>query len=132
MNAELASLAEAWIAYWNAPEDSPERDALWWAVDREYDLTLEDPEQLWNLILEVLRRDSAVHIQEVLSAGPLENLLATHGASVIGKIESEARANPLFARLLGGVWKNKMTDETWARVQAVWDRRGWDGIPETT
>jgi hypothetical protein len=101
-------------------------------VDREYDLTLEDPEQLWNLILEVLRRDSAVHIQEVLSAGPLENLLATHGASVIGKVESEARSNPLFARLLGGVWKNKMTDEIWARVQAVWDRRGWDGIPETT
>jgi hypothetical protein len=49
---------------------------------------------------------------------------------MIERVETEARSNPLFAKLLGGVWQNEMPDHIWRRVQAVWDRRGWDGIPE--
>ena len=66
----------------------------------------------------------------MLSAGPLEDLLAYHGHLIIDRVEAEARRKPLFAKLLGGVWQNIMPDDIWTRVQAVWDRRGWDGIPE--
>jgi hypothetical protein len=65
-----------------------------------------------------------------LSAGEIENLLSRNGPEMIQLIEAEARRDPSFAKLLGGVWKNRMTDEVWSRLQAVWDRRGWDGIPE--
>lgn len=128
-DAELAALAEGWIAYWTAPKDSPEREAHWWAPEREYDLVREEPDQAWILILEILRRNNTAEILEVLSAGPLEDLLAKHGNYVIERVESEAKSNPSFATLLGGVWKNAMADDIWVRVQNVWDRRGWDGIP---
>lgn len=126
----LNAIAQAWIAYWHAPENSAEREALSWAGDREYDLVREDPDQAWQLILKILQQDSSNEILEVLSAGPLEDLLAKHGERVIEKVESEARSNPSFATLLGGVWKNSMTDDIWSRVQDISDRRGWDGISE--
>jgi len=67
---------------------------------------------------------------ENLSAGPLEDLLAMHGPAIIDRVEAEAARDPTFAKLLGGVWQNRMTDEVWARVQAARDRRGWDGNPD--
>lgn len=129
-DAELISLAEGWIAFWSAPEGSQEREALDWVWDKEYDLMQQEPDEIWRLILEILRRNSSDKIQEVLAAGPLEDLLAKYSSGVIERVEAEAKSNPMFAQLLGGVWKNSMTDDIWARVQAVWDRRGWDGIPK--
>lgn len=129
-NAEINKLADGWIAYWNAPEDSQERESLQWVWDSEYELMQGNPDLIWQLILEILRRDSSSKIQEVLAAGTLEDLLAKHGNNVIERVEAEAKSNPTFAKLLGGVWKNMMTDDVWSRVQAAWDRRGWDGIPE--
>lgn len=100
-----------------------------WATDL-YELEYNDPETLWSLILEIHHRDKSVSVQQVLSAGPIENLLALHGASFIERVETEARSDPSFATLLGGVWQNQMAEDIWVRLQAVWDRRGWDGIPE--
>jgi hypothetical protein len=129
---ELSRFADSWIAYWVAnwtfPENAQERKDLSWVFDREYELIHGEPEQLWRFIKKVLSVDSSNRIQEVLSAGPLEDLLAMHGDTVIEWVESEAKSNPLFARLLGGVWKSSMTNEVWSRVQAVWNRKGWDGI----
>jgi hypothetical protein len=66
----------------------------------------------------------------VLSAGPIEGLLSHFGESYIVRVEEKAREDPAFAKVLGGVWQHTMSDEIWSRLQAVWDRRGWDGIPE--
>jgi hypothetical protein len=123
-------IAEAWIRVMKADDGSPEEADNMWAFDIVSDLIDDDPEQGWPMILEILRGDDGVAIMEVLSAGPLEDLLAKHGPTFIDRVQAAARRSPVFARLLGGVWKNQMTDEIWARVQAVWDRRGWDGIPE--
>ena len=127
--SELASLAGEWIKYWNAPEGSPDRERYADAADL-YDLLYNDPETLWLLVLEIHHRDHSASIQQVLSAGPIEDLLARHGEAFIDRVETEARIDPLFARLLGGVWPNDMTDAVWQRVTGVWDRRGWDGLPE--
>lgn len=55
-----------------------------------YDLEYHEPETLWMLILEIHRRDKSVAVQQVLSAGPIENLLAIHGESFIERIEAES------------------------------------------
>ena len=90
----------------------------------------QEPETLWLLILEIHRKDKSAAVQQVLSAGPIENLLAIHGESFIERVEVEARQDPAFAKVLGGVWNNRINDTIWTRMQAVWDRKGWDGIPE--
>jgi len=127
---QLTSLAENWIAYWKAEQNSPEREALSDISDIEWTMVRKSPSEAWQLILRILQLDKSIEIQEVLSAGPLEDFLSYHGDDMIELVEAEARSNPAFASLLGGVWKNAMSEEVWARVQAVWDRRGWDGLPE--
>jgi len=126
---ELLCRADAWIAYWLAPKGSQEREATAWATDL-YDLEYHDPETLWQLILTIHSKDQSPRIQEVLSAGPIENLLANYGDAFIERVEVRARKDPKFAKLLGGVWQGGMTNAMWQRLQRVWDRRGWDGIPE--
>ena len=129
--ADIQLLAQNWVAYWKAGHESPEREELFWVNEREWALVADQPKVAFEMVIEVLRIDSSDKIQEVLSAGPLEDLLAKHGELIIESVEREAKANQKFAQLLGGVWQNTMADEIWRRVQAVWDRKGWDGNPET-
>lgn len=129
--ATRSELIEAWIKMANtAKEDTVIEDGNGWAHNVMSDAVQDDPERPWPLILEILARDRSAPVVELLAAGPLEDLLAIQGSAFIDRIEAEAKHNPAFAKLLGGVWKNTMSDDIWARVQAVWDRRGWDGIPE--
>ncbi len=87
------------------------------------------PEQAWSAILAALEDPRLEDSLGVLAAGPLEDLLSNHGEAFIRRVEETAQSNPKFAWLLGGVWQFQMTDDVWRRVQAVWDRRGWDGVP---
>jgi hypothetical protein len=127
---EKTRLVHAWIELQGIESGTSRYDELFWSFGQMWDLTHDEPEIALDVILTILRADCSSKILESLSAGPLEDLLAQHGPAFIERIEQEAAANPSFRRLLGGVWKNTMTDEVWSRVQACWDRRGWDGVPE--
>jgi Family of unknown function (DUF6869) len=122
--------ADAWIRMTKAGSGSQVYEDNFWAFEALYDLVSKDPEEAWPMILQILRLDQSPSVMENLSAGPLEDLLAKHGPAIIDRVEAEAARDRAFATLLGGVWQNRMTDEVWARVQAIRDRRGWDGIPE--
>ena len=127
---EINNLAAAWVEYGLLRNDSVKREEFDWAPSRVIDMAFDDGESLWKLILAIHSLDQSRLIQPVFAAGPLEDLLAHHGDRFIDMVESEARRDPSFAKVLGGVWKNQMSDEVWERVQAVWDRRGWDDVPE--
>lgn len=129
MSAVDENLLKAWLALNHADEESAEYDELFWSFEKVNDLCTEEPDEAWAFILAAWNADQSEPAAGSLSAGPLEDLLAKHGSHVIERVEAEARVNPSFAFLLGGVWKNAMSDEIWSRVKAVRDRRGWDGIP---
>jgi hypothetical protein len=121
-------LVHDWIALQYLTTDAREYERFLWAFDVAWELTEGSPDAAWEFILTVLKTDSSPKILENLAAGPLECLLANHGSTVIERVEQEAKGNSEFASLLGGVWRNTISDEIWARVQSVWDRRGWDGV----
>jgi hypothetical protein len=123
-------LARAWITLQTLERDSESHRAAFWAHKRERYLIRWLPQKAWRVILIVWSMDQSPKTVQNLSAGPIEDLLVKHGGEMIPLVEAEAKGDPTFARLLGGVWKNQMTDEVWERVQKAWDRRGWDGIPE--
>lgn len=123
-------LARAYVARLNAERKTGQWDALFWTHERTNYLTRYLPHKALRVILLVWSMDQSVETMQNLSAGEIENLLSRKGTEMISFVEAEARRDPGFAKLLGGVWKNRMTDEVWARLQSVWDRRGWDGIPE--
>ena len=131
---EIEKLATAYIDHfsnlheWNDEMVLKERDnsGTEWASNKVFDITYENPDGLWELILEILHRDPPTEVIEVLAAGPLEDYLVKCGEKVIDQVEEQAAKDKKFKSLLGGVWKNAMSDEVWARVQASWDRTEWD------
>jgi hypothetical protein len=89
---------------------------------------------LWKFIL--LATSLAETDEELgdIAAGSIEYLLGRAGKEFIDLVEQETKINPKFARTLTGVWKYMMTDEVWARVQALqakvkdrlhFDKKGW-------
>jgi Family of unknown function (DUF6869) len=64
-----------------------------------------------------------------IAAGPLEDLIANHGPTLIGEIEALAARAPRFAYALTGVWpQGKEGGLLWARVEAA--RRGAPGLDD--
>jgi hypothetical protein len=125
-------LVDDWIASQFLDLHSAEYELLAYAGEASWDMARHRPDEAWEFILAVLKANQSSRVLESLSAGPLEDLLANHGPYVIDRVEATARTNVHFARLLGGVWRSTMTADVWERVQSVWDRRGWDGIPAAT
>ena len=121
-------LMECWLA--SQSDDPATREENEWAFMEPADEARDNPEKAWEYILFAARdpRFSDRHVG-VMAAGALEDLLSYHGLAFIDRVEHEAKTDNRFAWMLGGVWRFQMSDEIWSRVQAVWDRRGWDGIP---
>lgn len=98
-----------------------ERKANFWAFESFENISRSDPELCWELILQTLHATHADSVKAVLAAGPLENLLACFGPQFIDRVETKAKDDPDFKDLLSGVWRNSMTEDVWARIQACRD-----------
>lgn len=119
-----------WAAWQTDPRNHGKQNTELIGFD-EFDYVVRThPEHAWQCILATVAEARSQPYLGVLAAGPMEDLLGLHGSAFIERVELEARKNPKFAWMLGGVWQCQMTDEIWNRVQRVWNRRGWDGIPE--
>lgn len=115
-----AKETEAWVnAYIEAQSlpKSPDIDEpLWWPIQKFFDLGIDEPESIWEAILLIIKKTSSQKVIGILAAGPLEDFIEEHGSQWIERIEIEARRNPHFRHLLGGVWQSN-TPEIWARVE---------------
>jgi hypothetical protein len=113
---------DAWVAAYLEAErlrdEVDENHPLWWGHQKFFELEFEDPESIWAAISKIVENTSDERIIGKLAAGPLEDLIENHGPSWIERIESEARRNPKFRHLLGGVWESS-TPEVWSRVEAA-------------
>jgi hypothetical protein len=117
---EIERTVDAWIVAFSSEKDSSEYEESRWATDRLLDWTFDgDSESLWRFVKVAYRREIPDDVFSVLAAGPMEDLLAEYGPAYIDRVEDLARRDPKFNALLGGVWKNSMTDEVWQRVQAI-------------
>ena len=91
---------------------------LWWAIERFMNVyEQQEAEDAWAAILEILARKPSTQVIGMLAAGPLEDLIAEWGTLFIERIELEARQNPEFRHILGGVWQNGSTAEIWERIE---------------
>ena len=117
---DLSQIVEAWIVAEEAEQGSPVHESNQWAISRVNDWSFErEGENLWQFITTAYKRDLSDKVVSSLAAGPLEDLLAKQGPEFIERVEELARKDPRFNNLLGGVWRNTMSDEIWQRVQAA-------------
>ena len=120
----IERIARDWIHYQRLfCADDPEADAY---MDSGWDLTelvTTNPFpglEAIKLALHLLSDEADNELLlACLAAGPLEDLLAYQGETIIDAVEAEARRNEAFRALLRGVWRNSMTSDVWARVQAL-------------
>jgi hypothetical protein len=115
------NLIDAWVMRYKVEGEADKfgEDSTYWAWNELDNICRSNPELCLELILEILRTDRSDRVLANLAAGPLEDLLVRHGPKVINRVESHAKTDRQFKHLLGGVWKNAMSDEVWERVQAV-------------
>jgi len=128
----LPDLLDEWHrwAEWVSSEPRDEKQAADLIGWEEFDWAVSDyPELAWEAILDAMEQPRMEAHLAKLAAGPLEDLLAKHGPTFIDRVELLAKSNKKFAWLLGGVWQYTMSEAILSRVQAVWDRAGWDGNP---
>ena len=117
---DIGLIADAWITALTSEEGSPTYEGNRWAGDQLLDWAIEgDAERLWQFVQTAYKREMPDDVFAVLAAGPLEDLLSGSGPAYIDRVEELARKDERFNQLLGGVWKNRMTDEVWHRVTAV-------------
>lgn len=121
--SDIDSLARAWILFTLCDADTKEYENAFWIFDRIIEMTEENPEEVFELILDILKKDNSIRIIQNLAAGPLENLLVYHGEKFIERIEKLAKRDPDFKMLLGGVWQNNISNNIWQRLQAAAGKR---------
>lgn len=125
IDIDMKKVAQAWVDKWSHDFNDPKRDDFEWVDDLEYQWSYHEPQTCLDLVVAVLALEPNQKTMAVLSAGPLERVLANHGERVIDRVEALAQKDPAFAHLLGGVWQNSMSAAVWQRVQAVRDVSGW-------
>jgi len=124
-NRAPLEIADEWLFVWSGSEPveiGPRCDSV-----LDWELPRADPEIAWLSILAALHKIGANAADRrfcVLAAGPLEDLMDVHGEAFIDRAEAEARINPAFAMLLGGVWRSTIAERVWERMGAV-AKRGW-------
>jgi hypothetical protein len=118
-----------WIDLQLAAENSPEWEESFWSHMLVDDLVNDFPRDAFDLVLSILESNQSDSVKGAVAAGPVEDLLVQHGSEFIDLVEQEAKRSPKFGSMLGGVWRSSMDEDIWLRLTAVWDRRGWDGIP---
>lgn len=112
---EMRAWVDGYISAQQQPVPRQQDDGPHWAVQRFFDLEQDHPELCWQAILQILHRRPGDKVLGLLAAGPLEDLIDSHGPAYIDRIEAEAGGNPEFRRLLAGVWESS-TAEVWHRV----------------
>jgi len=117
MSIDFPKLVDAWLGSPDKGSDVPEYLDSFLAFDFVFSLMRESPEDGWQFLLEASRRELSPKRASMLSAGPLEDLLANHGTVIIQKVELEAKQNPAFRNLLSGVWQNQTPSPIWTRVK---------------
>jgi hypothetical protein len=115
---QMREIADAWVDLHRLPEDSPGRHDKFWSFDRLWELVHDDPEAAWSII-QIIRQEGSELILSNLAAGPLEDLLVTHGDRFIDRVETLAEHDAQFRRLLAATWQNSMPPEIWKRIKAV-------------
>jgi len=125
-------LAERYLAYiraWDGEHPPADDHPDAWGADVFFELTWKHP--VLGLIATVAALAACETPEELafVSAGPLEDLIADHGATLIDEIEARAARAPRFAYALTGVWPQGQAGTLlWARIEAA--RRGVPGLDD--
>lgn len=77
------------------------------------------PEVQWQFIRSAVEQSVNDDELGTIAAGPFESLMGKHGPAYIDQLEQLCQTHAKFARMTTGAWQHSMSEEVWARVQAI-------------
>jgi hypothetical protein len=95
------ALIEGYFASFTEGGDGPNA----WAYEEMLELQHSNPERAWELTLSILRVATDPLYKAFVAAGPLEDLLASHGSQFITRVEALASAESWFLEALHSVYR---------------------------
>jgi hypothetical protein len=120
---EIDDLAREWIAYQEASEGAGQNcrevSELQWVYNLVDEMIREQPEETWKFVLAVRRLDRSEMIERDLACQVFEDVMSAHGATLIERVEAEAKRDPSFVRLIELSYRLEMTDDVWSRLQLL-------------
>lgn len=121
-DTDKVAIVDAWIRRYSHPQSAEISEQTEWAYDRLDEICEKDPETCLEILGEICAKSNDDWVISNLGAGPLEDLLARHGESIISDVEARARTNLAFREALSVVWKNVISDGVWTRVERATKR----------
>ena len=120
-------VAKFWIQREEETREEKELDITGWLSSLIYNIfwNTEHADYAFEIIDAIHELDKDQKHVETFSASLVEDILVHKGYSVIEKIENKAKQDRSFANVLGGVWKSKISEEIWERVQNARDTSIW-------
>jgi hypothetical protein len=80
------------------------REEDFWAWDAAMNVVRgDDAERAWELVTAIVRTAPDDRLEHV-GAGPVENLVETHGVVLLDRIVAEASHDPRFREALASIW----------------------------
>ena len=116
MPLDPSIIARYWLINWDSATSATERELSSWASGAVYSAMQTDADYALKIVEAIHEQDNTQSQIEVFAAGPVEDLLVNHGEEVIQRVVALASKDPMFAHVLGGVWKRKMADSVWKLV----------------
>ena len=102
----IKRLAHAWKKAQESFDRGDFSEEEWMIIKAVQRLPDNRPEELWELIVKIVELGPGPDVTDILSAGPLEDLITFHGEQMLPRVEALANESRLFRELLQGVWLN--------------------------
>jgi hypothetical protein len=107
---ELAKLYIEGCKSENWPEE------LRWVREKMQRWTDHLPQLAVDWIVRIVEVEPLSELLEQIGAGPLEDILDSHGEDIIERIEKEASRSFHFRYCLAGVWRRRISQNVWDKM----------------
>jgi hypothetical protein len=123
-SSEFETIVKAWVTAQAAQEGSETYHENEWAIRKLINWSVGNPQPhlVWQFVIAAYPQTNSEAVLGMIAAGPLEDLLSGYGTEYIERVEALAHQDPVFSRLLSGVWRGKITDDVWNRLQKLFLR----------
>jgi hypothetical protein len=100
-----ADLIGAWLRYYvSERHDRPDEDPDRWAVQEVMGLVLDDPDEAWNLMIDLVRSSATEWQLVAIGSGVLEDLLRVNPDRYMTALEESAATNRKLVTAAACTW----------------------------